>query len=298
MEKNLQNIKQEFKNKGIFYTPEILALKLKEYIDIPITEVYDPTCGQGNLLKVFDENIPKYGQELDGLELEKANQSLKNFTGVAGDTLTNPAFINKKFNCIVANYPFSIKWQPTLDKRFIEAPTIPTEGKADYAFILHILHYLSDTGIASVLNFPGILYRGNREAKIRKYIVNKNWIDKIILIPANTFVDTKIATVLIIFKKNKTTTDITFIDEELKKEQVVTLEEIKKNDYNLSVNQYVFIEPVKEKIDPFALNAKARLQMKNKITADLNLDKMICELENWNFEEYKQDLIKIIQNFK
>lgn len=298
MEKNLQNIKQEFKNKGIFYTPETLALKLKEYIDIPITEVYDPTCGQGNLLKVFDENIPKYGQELDGLELEKANQSLKNFTGIAGNTLTNPAFVNKKFNCIVANYPFSIKWQPTLDERFIEAPTIPTEGKADYAFILHILHYLSDTGIASVLNFPGILYRGNREAKIRKYIVDKNWIDKIILIPANTFVDTKIATVLIIFKKNKTTTNITFIDEELKKEQVVTLEEIKKNDYNLSVNQYVFIEPVKEKIDPFVLNAKARLQMKNKITVDLNLDKMICKLEGWDFEEYKQDLIKIIQNYK
>lgn len=247
MEKNLKNIKQEFKNKGIFYTPETLALKLKEYIDIPITEVYDPTCGQGNLLKVFDDNIPKYGQELYEAELKKAKQFLKNFTGIAGDTLANPAFLDKKFNCIVANYPFSIKWKPKIDKRFIEAPTIPTEGKADYAFILHILHYLSDTGIASVLNFPGILYRGNRESKIRKYIVEKNWIDKIILIPPNTFVDTKIATALIIFKKNKTTTDITFIDEELQKEKIVSLEEIKNNDYNLSVNSYVHKEVIKKK---------------------------------------------------
>ena len=109
----------------------------------------------------------KYGQDINVDEIKIAKRELKNFVGVAGDTLKEPAFKGKKFSAIVANPPFSIKWEPQTDERFADAPTVPTESKADYAFILHILHYLSDDGIAIVLNFPGILYRGGREGKIR-----------------------------------------------------------------------------------------------------------------------------------
>lgn len=301
MEKNLKNIKNEFKEKGIFYTPEALALTLKKYIDKDVKNVYDPTCGQGNLLKVFANNIPKYGQELYPDELDKAKESLFNFEGVCGDTLQNPAFLGKKFDCIVANYPFSIKWKPFIDERFAQAPTVPTQGKADYAFILHILHYLADDGIASVLNFPGILYRGQKEAQIRQWIVDQNYIDKIIHIPANTFVDTKIATALIVFKKNKTTTNILFVDEELQIERVVPIEEIIQNNYVLSVSQYIQKKEEKKEITQYDLEAirdKARQDAIKIIVADLELDKLVCQLEGYDFEVYRQQLIQAILNVK
>jgi type I restriction enzyme M protein len=297
MEKNIKNIRNEFKEKGIFYTPEALALTLKQYIDKDVKNVYDPTCGQGNLLKVFPDNIPKYGQELYSDEVDKAINTLSNFKGVCGDTLQNPAFLNKKFDCIVANYPFSIKWEPFTDERFVQAPTIPTQGKADYAFILHILHYLADDGIASVLNFPGILYRGQKEAQIRQWIVDQNYIDKIIHIPANTFVDTKIATVLIVFKKNKTTTDILFVDKELQIDRIVPIEEIIQNNYVLSVSQYIQKQEEKKEITQYDLEAirnKARQDAIKMIIADLELDKLVCQLEGYNFETYRQQLIQAI----
>lgn len=301
MEKNLKNIKNEFKEKGIFYTPEALALTLKKYIERDVKNVYDPTCGQGNLLKVFADNIPKYGQELYQDELNKAKESLNNFEGFCGDTLQTPAFLDKKFDCIVANYPFSIKWQPFIDERFADAPTVPTQGKADYAFILHILHYLADDGIASVLNFPGILYRGQKEAKIRQWIIQQNYIDKIIHIPANTFVDTKIATVLIVFKKNKTNTDILFVDEELEMERLVPIEEIIQNNYVLSVSQYVQKQEEKKEITQYDLQEirnKARQDAIKMIIADLEFDKLVCKLEGYDFETYRQELIQAILDVK
>lgn len=154
-EYNLKNIKQQFKEKGIFYTPSELAKMLKEYIHFIPKTVYDPTCGDGGLLSVFDDNIKKYGQEINEQQLEVAKNRLKNFEGVLGDTLKEPAFLDKKFDCIMANPPFSIKWEPTKDDvRFCVAPDTAPPSKADYAFILHIIHLLSDDGKACILEFP------------------------------------------------------------------------------------------------------------------------------------------------
>lgn len=295
---NLKSIREDFKNKGIFYTPPELAEMLKSYVNFEPKEIYDPTCGDGALLNVFGDNIEKYGQEINAEQLEVAKQRLKNFTGYCGDTLKDPAFIDKKFECILANPPFSIKWEPKYDIRFKECPELPPPSKADYAFLLHILYYLKDDGIAVTLNFPGILYRGNKESKIRKWIVDNNYIERIVNIPPNTFVDTKISTALIIFKKNKTITDIIFEDKELGEERSVTLQEIQQNDYNLAVNQYIRKEEVKEQIDPIELENNARKNMLNKLKKDIEVDLMICEFENLDINKYLDDMIEIIESYR
>src|SRR5690554_4952599 len=106
---NIKSIKQKFKDKGIFYTPPELSLFIKSFLPETIDEVYDPTCGDGALLKVFDDNVKKYGQDIEELQVKKAENNLVNFVGASGDTLKNPAFKDKKFKYIVANPPFSIK---------------------------------------------------------------------------------------------------------------------------------------------------------------------------------------------
>lgn len=181
-QKSIKNIRQEFKDNGIFYTPLALAERLKSYVDIEPTSVYDPTCGAGNLLSVFQENVKKYGQELDAEQL--ALIDLPNFEGYAGDTLTDDKFKDMQFDCIVANPPFSVKWEPdalTDDIRFKCCPELPPPSKADWAFMLHILHHLKDNGIAAVLEFPGILYRGQREGKVRRWFVENNYIDRVVI---------------------------------------------------------------------------------------------------------------------
>lgn len=301
---NLKSIKEDFKSKGIFYTTNELALLMKSFIDIDINEVYDPTCGDGSLLSVFDDNIKKYGQEINDHQIEVAKNKLMNFTGYCGDTLTNPAFVGKKFKCIVANPPFSIAWeQPTIngifaDERFAVAPVLPPKSKADYAFILHILHYLSNDGIGVVLNFPGILYRGNSEGKIRKWIIEQNYIDKVIRIPGKTFIDTTIETALIVFRKNKTTTDIEFIDSEKNKNYTATLEEVQKNDYVLSVNTFIRDETPEVKYDPLDLQENSRSHMIKKLKADMEIDKMVCAMEGYDFNEYLDILQKIITSYR
>jgi type I restriction system adenine methylase HsdM len=303
MSYNIKTIKEEFKAKGIFYTTNELAMLIKSFVDIDTNEVYDPTCGDGSLLSVFEDSVKKYGQEINDHQLEVAEKRLINFTGYCGDTLKDPAFIDKKFKCIVANPPFSIAWeQPILngiftDDRFRLAPALPPKSKADYAFILHILHYLANDGIAVVLNFPGILYRGNSEGLIRKWIVEQNYIDKIIRIPGKTFVDTTIETSLIVFKKNKTTTNIEFIDSEKNKSYTATFEEIQKNDFVLSVNAFVKEQIIKSEFNPIELQQNARKGMLRRIKADIELDRMICEMEGYNFNEYLVDIETLIKTY-
>lgn len=300
---NIKSIKEEFKAKGIFYTTNELALLIKSFVDIETDEVYDPTCGDGSLLSVFPDEIKKYGQEINDHQIEVAKNRLKNFTGYCGDTLKDPAFNDKKFKCIVANPPFSIAWEPPIlngiftDDRFRLVPALPPKSKADYAFILHILHYLANDGIAVVLNFPGILYRGNSEGKIRKWIVENNFVDKVIRIPGKTFVDTTIETALIVFRKNKTTTDIEFIDTEKNKRYTATLEEVMKNDFVLSVSAFVQDEVIKIKYDPNELQANSRTSMIRKIKADIEMDKMICEIEGYNFTEYLLSIKELIETY-
>lgn len=295
---NLKSIKEEFKNKGIFYTPPELAELLKSYVNFTPNEIYDPTCGDGALLNVFGDDVVKYGQEINLEQLQVAKERLKNFNGYCGDTLKDPAFKDKKFDCILANPPFSIKWEPVRDERFGDCPELPPPSKADYAFLLHILHYLSDNGVAITLNFPGILYRGNKEGKIRQWLIENNYIERVVNIPPDTFVDTKIATALIIFKKNKTTTDIVFEDRQLNKERIVALEEIMQNNYNLSVSCYIQEEKPKIMVDAIELQNEAREQMYNRLKHDIAVDIMVCKFENLDKNVFLDNLIKIVEEFR
>ena len=301
---NLKSIRQQFKDNGVFYSTDKIANILKSYVDIDTNEVYEPTCGDGALLRVWNDDIVKYGQELNPQQLEIAINNLINFTGFCGNTLTNPnpEWRDKKFKCIVANYPFSIKWQPELisgdDERFNLCPVLPPQSKADYAFILHIIHSLDNDGIAVVLCFPGILYRGNAEGKIRKWIIEQNYIEKVIRIPGNEFVDTKIETVILVLKKNKTTTDITFIDHHTKEQITVGIDKIIKNDYNLSVSSYIIKEVIKEYIDPIALQKQARDATIEQLKQDLRMDAMVCDFENFDFNEYLDKIQNLINDFR
>lgn len=252
-EKSIKNIRKEFKDKGIFYTPTALAERLKSYITNNPKTVYDPTCGSGNLLKVWSSDVKKFGQELDAEQLALIDD--ENFVGHAGDTLENDMFNDMKFDAIVANPPFSVNWCPENhehDIRFKDLPCLAPKSKADWAFISHILYHLTENGIAAVLEFPGILYRGNRELKIRKWFVDNNFIDTIVEIPANTFEDTTISTVLLVLKKNKKTTNIRF--ERNDKSREVSIEEIKDNNYTLSPNTYITDEQEQEVIDIEQIN--------------------------------------------
>lgn len=147
-EKNIKNIRKEFQKHGVFYSSTALAETLKRFLPEDVKEVYDPTCGAGSLLSVFGDDVRKYGQELDPGQAQIAQEQLTNAEIVVGDTLKTPAFSGRKFEAIVANPPFSLKWEPMPeDERFKVAPAMAPKSKADFAFILHCLHYLSDTGV-------------------------------------------------------------------------------------------------------------------------------------------------------
>lgn len=295
---NIKSIRQDFKQKGIFYTQRELAEYIKNLLPANVNRVYDPTCGNGGLLSVFDDNVEKYGQDINAQQVEEAANRLKNFHGVAGDTLKTPAFKDMKFDYIVANPPFSIKWEPFQDVRF-NAPVLPPPSKADYAFNLHILHYLSDKGIAAVLNFPGILYRGNREGIIRQWLVEQNYIEKVIAIAGNKFADTSIATCVIVYNKSKQNTDILFIDDETGRQRNVSFEEVKENRFNLSVNLYIQSEIKKEEIDPINLDKEAREAFLSRLRKELLFEKTVCEFESeLNFQKFLSDIQTIIDEFK
>lgn len=295
-QKSIKNIRQEFKDNGIFYTPLALAEKLKSYVDIEPTTVYDPTCGAGNLLSVFPENVKKYGQELDGEQL--ALIDLPNFIGYAGDTLTEDKFEGVQFDCIVANPPFSVKWEPdtlTNDIRFRDCPALPPPSKADWAFMLHILHHLSDNGIAVVLEFPGILYRGQREGKVRRWFVENNYVDRVVNIPGNTFEDTSIATCLVVLKKNRTTTDIIFEDGE--RTETVSYQTVEENDFNLSVNIYLPEIIKREEIDPSVLENEARRLFLERLRKELDFDKMVCEMEGISIQPFINSIRAVLREY-
>ena len=295
-QKSIKNIRQEFKNNGIFYTPPELAEKLKSYVDFEPETVYDPTCGAGNLLRVFRENVKKYGQELDAEQLGLID--IPNFKGYAGDTLLDDGFKGMKFDCIVANPPFSVKWNPdelASDERFSCSPVWPPPSKADWAFMLHILHHLADDGIAVVLEFPGILYRGQREGKVRKWFVQNNYIDRVVHVPGNTFEDTAISTCIVVLKKNRETTDIVFEDKE--KTETVSLERIEENDYSLSVSLYIEEEIEKEEIDPSVLENEARRSFLIRLKKELDFDKMVCEMEGISIRPFISAIRKILREY-
>lgn len=301
---SLKNQKKEFQKNGVYHSDEKVAEWICSRIPQDVQEVYDPTCGVGGLLKYFSNDVKKYGEEINADMCEIARE-IPNSTIINTDTLKAPKFLDRKFKAIVANYPFSVKWEPAEDERFKGLPCLPPPSKADYAFIFHILYLLDNEGIASVLCFPGILYRGNKEKKLRQYLVENNLIDSISKVPANSFEDTKIETALIVFKKNRQeNAPITFIDEENKKE--VFIEEIKENDYNLSIRQYVQQEVEKEVINPFEVEKEERERIKRILFAKLSITTMIIEndfhegediFNKTSFNNYLDELKDVINGF-
>lgn len=295
MIKSLKDMREDYKKSGVFYTPPELAEYLKAFFPADISEIYDPTCGAGGLLGAFDDNVKKYGQDIDTEAIKYAKEHLKNFTGTVGNTLENPDFMDRKFKYIVANPPFSVNWLPVNDERFSMLPALPPKSKADYAFIAHILYMLSDSGMAVVLEFPGILYRENSEGKIRKWLVENNYIESIEAIDGNQFTDTKIATCCIVMKKNKTKTDIIFKHNEFCR--TVKFEEIVENDFNLSVSTYIDETPPKEEIDPIALEIEARETIISCLDKDLSFSLFVAGAENIPFQPFIDRIKAVVQKY-
>jgi type I restriction enzyme M protein len=210
-----------------------------------VNKIYDPAAGSGSLLlqakKHFDNHIIEegfYGQEINHttFNLARMNMFLHNinydkFDIRLGNTLTEPHFGDEKpFDAIVSNPPYSVKWigsdDPTLinDERFAPAGVLAPKSKADFAFVLHALNYLSAKGRAAIVCFPGIFYRGGAEQKIRQYLVDNNYVETVISLAPNLFFGTTIAVNILVLSKHKTDTKVQFIDaSELFKKRPTTI---------------------------------------------------------------------------
>ncbi len=224
------------KSGGEFFTPQQvskLIAQLAMHKQTSINKIYDPACGSGSLLlqakKQFDAHIIEdgfFGQELNHTtyNLARMNMFLHNvnydkFNIQLGDTLIEPHFgDDKPFDAIVSNPPYSVKWigsdDPTLinDDRFAPAGVLAPKSKADFAFVLHALSYLSSKGRAAIVCFPGIFYRGGAEQKIRQYLVDNNYVETVISLAPNLFYGTTIAVNILVLSKHKTDTTTQFID--------------------------------------------------------------------------------------
>ena len=326
------------KSGGEFFTPqevgELLA-KITVMGKTEINKVYDPACGSGSLLLKFAKVLGKdnikqgfFGQEINitTYNLCRINMFLHDinynkFSIELGDTLLHPAHEEEEpFDAIVSNPPYSIKWagksNPLLinDPRFSPAGILAPESKADLAFTMHMLSYLSSKGTAAIVEFPGVLYRGGAEEKIRKYLVDNNFVDTVIQLPSDLFFGTSIATCIIVLKKNKQDNNILFIDasnefvrgsnknklsdenieniltliknrtNEENKSVLVTYEEISNNSYNLSVNSYLKVTSDEEEIDIVELNKKIKEIVERQDKVRKELDQIIEELESDNNE--------------
>ena len=280
---SLKAKKKEFQKHGVYHSDDKMSEIICSPIPKDVKEVYDPTCGVGGLLKYFNDDVKKYGEEINA-EMCAIASTIPNSNIINTDTLKAPRFLDKKFEAIVTNYPFSVKWEPKEDERFKGLPCLPPPSYADYAFIFHILHLLKDDGVASVLCFNGILYRKNKEQKLREYLIECNFIDLIKAIKAKSFEDTNIPTTLIVFKKNReANSPITFINED-GDEKKVFITEIIDNNFCLSVSNYCPKKEVKEEVDPFEVEKLARKALKNHLCQALRLSNWIIAL---NFHDNK-----------
>lgn len=283
MSHSIKSIRNKFKENGVFYSDPRMAEKMKSLLPAGVDEVYDPTCGDGALLAVFPDEVRKYGQELDPQQAQVARERLANAEIAEGDVLTAPAFLNRQFKYILANPPFGTKWNidaASSSPIFEMAPCLPPPGKGDYAFILHILHVLSDDGTAVVLNFPGVLYRGQREGRLRQWIIERNVIDRIEHMEGGYFEDTKVATAIIVFKKQRSKDTITFADHETGLEREVTLDEIRENGYTLNVQNYVHSEEPDKwaNFDPIEAERLARGKVLQQLKVQMEFSKSAIEL--------------------
>ena len=326
------------KSGGEYFTPQDvseLLTKLAIYGKTSVNKVYDPACGSGSLLlkaaKIL--GMKNIRQGFFGLEINlttynlcRINMFLHNvgyekFNIENGDTLTEPKHWDEEpFEVIVSNPPYSTKWvgddNPILinDQRFSPAGVLAPKSKADMAFIMHSLSWLAPNGTAAIVCFPGIMYRGGAEKKIRQYLVDNNYVDCIIQLPSNLFYGTSIATCIMVLKRAKADNKVLFIDasrefvkvtnnnrltaentekilsafgnrEEIQYfSHLAEYKEITENDYNLSVSTYVEQEDTREVIDISVLNAKiSEIVAKEQVLRE-EIDKIIAEIEGENNE--------------
>ena len=321
------------KSGGEFFTPQEVSELLTRIAVVgkkEVNKVYDPACGSGSLLlksaKILGKDNVRngfFGQEINPttFNLCRINMFLHDidydkFDIAYGDTLLDPQhWDDEPFEVIVSNPPYSIKWKgdddPILinDERFSPAGVLAPKSKADLAFIMHSLAWLATNGTAAIVCFPGIMYRGGAEKKIRKYLIDNNYVDCIIQLPDNLFFGTSIATCIMVLKKSKTDNSVLFIDASNEFEKVtnnnkltpeniekivnefvsradveffsrsVPYSEIQENDFNLSVSTYVEKEDKREAIDIVKLNAEIReIVAREQVLRD-EIDRIIAEIE-------------------
>ena len=321
------------KSGGEFFTPqqvsELLA-RLAAYNNPNIQKVYDPACGSGSLLlkfaKILGKNNPNlkyFGQEVNPttynlcrINMFLHNVNYDNFDIRLEDTLLKPQHMDDApFDAIVSNPPYSLNWEgkdnPLLinDERYAPAGVLAPKSAADLAFTMHMLWHLSEQGTAAIVEFPGVLYRGKDEKKIRQYLIKNNFVDTVIQLPANLFFGVGIATCIIVLKKStKQDASVLFIDAsklfakngnksillpehqnkimELYQNRkdvqylakLVKNDDILKNDCNLSVSSYVEQEDTREVINISEVNAKLATLVKEGYELNQKIEAIIKEL--------------------
>lgn len=293
---------------GEYFTPQEVSEVVARLTMIgrdTVERVYDPACGSGSLLLKFakladNDDVSYFGQELNVTTYNLARMNMllhgigyERFDIYNGDTLKDPHHWDEQpFDAIVSNPPYSTQWEgksnPVLinDERFTPAGVLAPESKADLAFVMHILHWLKDSGTAAVVSFPGVFYRGGAEKQIRQYLVESGAVEAVIQLPPNLFFGVGISTCILVLKKSKRTNDVVFVDasaefvkvgnknrldtknrdrivkavqdrvDEEHFVRIVDTEEIAENDFNLSVSAYVDKEDTREIVDIDAVNAE------------------------------------------
>ena len=321
------------KSGGEYYTPQEVSELLTRLTLVGKTEVnkvYDPACGSGSLLLNFakilgKENVRQgfYGQEINitTYNLCRINMFLHDigydkFNIGHGDTLANPLhWDDEPFEAIVSNPPYSIRWEGDAnsllinDPRFSPAGVLAPKSKADLAFIMHSLSWLAASGSAAIVCFPGILYRGGAEQKIRKYLIDNNYVDCIIQLPSNLFYGTTIATCVMVLKKSKNENSTLFIDaskecikvtnsNKLTADNIAKIivtytsranadyfarlvpnAEVAEQDYSLTVSTYVAQKDTREVIDIAVLNAEIERIVAREDVLRREISSIIAEIE-------------------
>ena len=321
------------KSGGEFFTPQEVSELLARITVIDkkeVNKVYDPACGSGSLLLKFAKVLGKenvrngfFGQEINitTYNLCRINMFLHDinygkFDIAHGDTLKEPYHeSNEPFEAIVSNPPYSIKWDgdanPVLinDERFTPAGVLAPKSKADLAFVMHALSWLATNGTAAIVSFPGVMYRGGAEQKIRKYLVNNNFIDAVIQLPSDLFFGTTIATCILVMKKNKPDTKVLFIDgskefirgsaknkmedNHMRKildcyksrathkyfSRLVEHKEIAEKEFNISVGSYVAPKDEREVVNIKTLNADIKKIVKHQHELRTQIDEIVADLE-------------------
>jgi type I restriction enzyme M protein len=321
------------KSGGEFFTPQEVSELLARMTVVgktSVNRVYDPACGSGSLLLMFAKVLGRdnvrqgfFGQEINltTFNLARINMFLhdinyEKFSLAHGDTLTDPAhWDDEPFEAIVSNPPYSIKWEgdanPLLinDPRFAPAGVLAPKSRADLAFTMHILSWLAVDGTAAIVEFPGVLFRGGAEKKIRQYLLDNNYVDAVIQLPPDLFFGTSIATCVIVLKKSKADNAVLFIDASAEFTRngnkntltevnhkriletfvarhpvdhfavVVSNADLAANEYNLSVSSYVEREDTRDGIDIAELNADIARIVARQQELRTAIDAIVADLE-------------------